>query len=447
MQKIVNLLICGATAVALASCSASGANPTTAPNVANLSSNVLQMNVGTANLFGDTPAAAVVGTNVAVTYRQPAGALNPGASAVLVSSPTLTLPHAIAGAAGTPDGFNATIAGGPAPSEIGTTSMTATPQMPNAANVTTFGTDGGAFGLGLEPFNYVGVAGKPATVVPYAVPLYDAIVAAGGTDPNAFVPGGGPPAFNVANNIAAVQGGFNAISEGLDVFALTPTIGTYALSVAIPGNSGTVTQSTTAAISSAALLPAFVSPVPVVSAAGGVTAAVVLPAGVTEAYIQLEDFGPTVKGGATCLGTTDPTTVTTTPTFYTVVIRASGTATFPAGTVCSAAQNAATTTTFDAAHPTDTPPAAPVDGDAFTVQAIGFDYPAYEASYTGIAGVGGLGVPNPSLTGLGATHQADVTVSSQGVFNQPAGGGLLNGAGGAALPAGAKRAGSSVIRR
>ncbi len=120
------------------------------------------MNVGTANLFGDTPAAAVVGTNVVVTYRQPTGALNPGASAVLVSTPTLTLPHAIAGVAGAPDTFNSTIAGGPAPGEIGTTSMTATTQSPTANNVTTFGNDGGAFGLGLEPFNYAAPIATPA---------------------------------------------------------------------------------------------------------------------------------------------------------------------------------------------------------------------------------------------------------------------------------------------
>ena len=442
MQKIANLLIAAATAVALASCSASGANPTTPPNVANVSANVLQMNVGTANLFGDTPAAAVAGTNVAVTYRQPTGALNPGASAVLVSTPTLTLPHALAGVAGTPDGFNATIAGGPAPSEIGTTSMTSTPQTPNAGAVTTFGTDGGAFGLGLEPFNYAGVSGAPANVFPYSVPLYDALVAGGGADANAFVPGGGPPAFNTANNQAAVLKGFNGISEGLDVFALAPTVGTYSLSVLVPGNNGAVTQTTTAAISSAALLPAFVAPVPVVSAAGGVTAPVVLPAGVTEAYIQLTDYGPTAVGASgndltSCVvaGSGSKTGNGGTPIYNTVVIRASGTATFPAGTVCTAAQN--TTANGGTAS----------DGDAFTVQAIGFDYGAYEASYTGIAGVGGLGVPNPSLAGAGATHQSDVTISSKRLYNQPAGGGLINGGGGAVLPASAKRVGSSVIRK
>src|SRR5580658_2526734 len=148
MNKTATFLATCAAAALLAGCASSGQNPISAPNVANLNSNVLQMNVGTANIFGLT-----TGINVAVTYRQPSGALNPGASATLVNSPTLTLPHAIAGTAGAADKFNATILTGPAAAEIGTTSMTATPQTPNAANVTTFGTDGGAFGLGLEPFN------------------------------------------------------------------------------------------------------------------------------------------------------------------------------------------------------------------------------------------------------------------------------------------------------
>ena len=447
MQKIATLLTTCAAALALAACSSQGgSNPVAPAHVATLTSNVLQMNVGTANLFGDTPGAAVTGTNVFVTYRQPSGALNPGASAVLVSTPTLTLPHAIAGVAGAPDGFNATIAGGPAPAEIGTTSMTATAQSPTAANVSTFGNDGGAFGLGLEPFNYAapigqaGVAGAPANVVPYAVPLYDAIVAGGGVDPNAFIPGGGPPAFNPANNQAAVLGGFNAISEGLDVFGLAPTVGAYTLSVLVPANSGAVTQSATASVTSAALLPAFTSPVPVVAANGSVTAVIALPAGVTEAYIQLTNYGPTAvdptSGNdlASCVGagTGSATGNGGTPMYNTVVIRASGTATFPAGTVCTAAQNSATTVNAGGAS----------DGDAFTVQAIGFDYGAYEASYTGIAGVGGLGNPAPTMAGSGASHQSDVTVSSQGLYNQPIGGGLLNGAGGAALPAGAKRVGA-----
>jgi hypothetical protein len=422
MNKTATFLATCAAAALLAGCASSGQNPISAPNVANLNANVLQMNVGTANIFGLS-----TGINVAVTYRQPSGALNPGASATLVNSPTLTVPHALAGAAGTPDGFNATILTGPAPAEIGTTSMTATPQTPNAANVTTFGTDGGAFGLGIEPFNYGGVSGIPDNVTPYAVPLYDALAGAGG-DPNQFIPGGGPPAFNIAGNTAATLKGFNAISEGLDVFEIAPATGTYTLSVAIPANTGTVTQSATATISSVAPLGVFAQPAPTVSGAGGATFPVVLPAGVTEAYIQVVDYGPTAFVGpapgaqaTSCVGAT-----ATAPLYYTIVVKASGTATLPAGSLCSAAQNTTASGTAS-------------DGDAFTVQAIGFDYGAYEASYPT-----SLGVTAPSLTGAGASHQADVTISTQGVYNQPAGGGVT---GGGVLPASVQRISAGTARR
>src|SRR5271168_3661577 len=155
MQKTATLLTTGAVALILAGCSASGTNPIAPSRVCNIGANVLQLNVGTANLFGDVPASAVAGTNVAVTYRQSAAAnCFAGNSGALVSSPTLTIPTALVGPAGAADGFGATIVTGPAAGEIGTTSMTALSQAPNVMGSATFGNDGGAFGLGLEPFNY-----------------------------------------------------------------------------------------------------------------------------------------------------------------------------------------------------------------------------------------------------------------------------------------------------
>jgi hypothetical protein len=422
MNRSVAFLTACTAALLLAGCSGSGTNPIAPSRVCNLAANVLQLNVGTANLFGDTPAAALVGTNVAATYRQSSSAnCTVGDSGTLVNSPTLTRPAAIAAPAGTKDGFLSTILGGPDASEVGKTSMTSTPQTPNASNTTTFGVSGGAFGLGLEPFNISNVTGKPDSVVPYPVPLYDPIVAAGGADVNAFTPGGGPPAFDISGNRAAVIAGFNAISEGLDVFAIAPAVGAYSLTVNVPANTGTVTATATATLTNATPLGAFAAPVPIVAATGGVTAPVALPAGVTEAYVQITDFGPTTAKATSCVGATAAA-----PVYYTVVIKASGTATFPGGTICTAAQNAVATN-------------GPSDGDAFTVQGIGFDYGAFEASYPS-----SLGVAAPSLTGSGASHQADVTISSQGVYNLPIGGGMINGVGGAVLPPGAKRVGGTA---
>ena len=109
-------------------------------------------------------------------------------------------------------------------------------------------------------------------------------------------------------------------------------------------------RAATATMSSAALLPAFVAPVPVVSAAGVATAPVALPAGVIEAYVTITDFGPTAKGATSCSSATAAA-----PNYYTVVLKASGTATFTGDAVCTAAQN---TTASGSAS----------DGDAFTVQ-------------------------------------------------------------------------------
>lgn len=438
MNKTAPILTAGIAAIILGGCSSSGSNPKAPSTVANISSSVLQMNVGTANLAG------TAGTNVAVTYRQAAGQTNPGASAVLVSSPTLTVPAALAGPAGAADSFNSTIATGPAAAEIGTTSMTSTSQLPNATAVTTFGNDGGAFGLGIEPFNYVapignaGVTGKPANVVPYPVPLYDKLGGSPangtGTNTNSFIPGGGPPAFDITGNVAATQAGFNGISEGLDVFAIPPAVGTYALSVAVPGNNGTVTATASAAISSIAPLPLFAPPAATLAASGALTLTYVLPAGVTEAYIQVTDFGPTVvqTGGASpALGTSCVGASLASPVYYTVEVTASGTSTLPAGSICNAAAN---TTATGAAS----------DGDAFTVQGVGFDYPAYEASYPN-----SLGKPSPTLTGSGASHQADVTISAATVYNVPAAAAVVvpGTAGFPVKPAGSARAGAAGTLR
>jgi hypothetical protein len=396
-------------ALGLAACSGSGTSPK-GVSTANVATNTLQLNVGTANIGG------VAGTNVVVTYRQPSGQ-----SGTLVNSPTLTFPTALAGPAGTADGFDSTIVTGPAAAEIGTTSATSTSQ--NATNATTFGVSGGAFGLGLEPFNY-GNLGTPDNVASYQVPLYDKLgyshtkaaqdAAAGSgpcasscpVDPNAFLPIGGLPAFDPSGNQAAVLAGVNGVSEGLDVFAVTPAVGTYGLAVANPGAAG---ASATAAMTSAALLPTITAPpVPAITANGATgggsdsaTFAYVQPPGAIEGYVQVTDFGPTTAKAASCLGAS-----TAKPIYYTVALTASGTATLPAGSLCSAADN--TTATKSAS-----------DGDAFTVQVIAFDYHAYEISYPN-----SLGVPAPSIVGAGASHQADVTISPQVVYNLPAGGGI-----------------------
>jgi hypothetical protein len=399
-----------AAILGLAACSGSGTSPGSV-TTANLNKNVLQFAVGTANIYGDlgTGGGAFTGLNVVATYRQPKGALNPGDSAVLVDSPTLTLPNKVTGTAGTADGYFSTIVSGPASTEIGTLSAGSTAQTGSTAS--TFGTSGGVFGLGLAPFNY-SEGGAPDAVAPYVTPLYDALAGTTAGDPNSFVPWGGPPAFDPAGDGTGVRdesvpSGTLGVPEGLDVFeSLTPAAGTYSLSVSVPANTGTTVQSATATLTPTKVLPAFAIPTPVLDGKGGATIPVTLPAGVTEAYVQVTDYGlpsTAAKGAVSCNGSS-----ASVPTYYTIVLDASGNAVLPdsdgpgpAPSLCTSALNTAANS-------------ATTDGDEFTVQLVGFDYPWYEASYPNSSG-------NPSPTIVGAAGQSDITISSAAGYTQPAG--------------------------
>jgi hypothetical protein len=227
-------------------------------------------------------------------------------------------------------------------------------------------------------------------------------------DVNQFIPGGGAPAFacpvSVPNcNTAANIGGFNGISEGLDVFQTgVPAAGTYTLAVAVPGNTGTVTATQNAGLTSTALLPPVSPAQPTVNAGTGAIS-FVLPAlavPITEAYIQVTDFGPTTVGGVSCVGATAAA-----PIYYTIEFTPATASpqVLPAGLVCTTTQNS-----------TATGGAGSSDGDEFSVQTVAFDYPAYEASYPK-----SLGVPAPSLVGAAASHQADITISTKQIWTQP----------------------------
>jgi len=379
-MKRLNSALGALLVLALTACSGSGTSPQT-PTQSNPAANVFQFAVGTANIFGDlSPLGNFKGLNVAVTYRQPANGLHPGDSGTAVNSPTLTLPAALGGPAGSggADGTN-TIESGPAPAELGTSAMTSTAQ--TSSNLTTFGTSGGAFGLGIEPFNFTG-GGVPFTYTPYVQPMYDSVSGGG----NSFTPWGGPPAFP---NIAGGGGPTNATAEGLDVFlGVGPTAGAYTLSISIPANTGTIVQTANATLNSTKLLPAISPAIPSLDGKGGGSFKVTLPAGVTEAYVQIQDLGPGA-GSTSCNGGGG---------FYlTLETTASGSVPLPdndgpggAPSICTMAQNGG----------------GAGAGDVFTVQTIGFDYPWFEASYPNSN-------LNPSPAIVGGAGQDDITISSQ----------------------------------
>ncbi len=430
------LLIAACVSTALAGCSTSGSSPQPVSAVNPLSGK-LQLAVGTANIFGDMPGAAATGLNVVTTFRQVSGQQSVGLSETLVNTPTLSGPLKLPAVAGTADDYGATIVNGVATSEIGGNAIKATPQQVAGATTipaTTFGVSNGVFSSGIEPFNTTTVGGagelpatQPVSYVPNVVPAYDPLAATMAGDPNAFVPFGGPPAFDPNGTGRGTRDGQGEPSsllgteEGLDVFqGVVPAVGAYTLSVVIPTSqtsNGTLTAPAT--LHTAALLPAIVPPSAVTTTgAGGLTLPVVLPAGVTEAYVQITDFGPTVTGAVSCNGSAPASAGN--PSYYTILATASGTYTLPAAigpvgvpsstapSICTAAQN----TTASVAAGSGFTGAS--DGDAFTVQLVGFDYPAFESS--------AVKAPNnPSPTITGANGQADITVSSATLFMQAAG--------------------------
>jgi hypothetical protein len=387
----------------LTACGGSGTSPKT-PTTQNLGQNVLQLSVGTANIYGDT-GAGFVGVNVATTYRQSRTQLSPGDSATAVNQPTLSGPFALTsqyciqnpcGGAGT--AFS-TIYQGPAPVEISGGQMTGTSQTGNTN--TTFGTAGGVSGLGLEPFNFNSEGGVPYSYVPYVLPAYDP---AG--DTNSMLPLGFPPAF------PSTAGGPNpAYSMGIDVFAqVTPVSGAYSLNAAVPISNGpTFSQTANATMTSTALLPNFVQQLPSLDSNddGGATIPVALPAGVIEAYVQIIDFGP--GGGLISCNGSDAA-----PTTYTLFVNASGPATLagnlgPGGkpSICSANLNT-------------TANGAPSPSDAFSVQLVGFDYHWYEASYPNSNG-------NPAPAISNGNGQSNITISGSYTYQALTGARILKG--------------------
>jgi hypothetical protein len=396
MKKTKAIITLGAIAFALSGCGASGGNPTT-PTQASVASNVLQFAVGTADYSGcGTPS-----LNVVTTYRQPAGSFAPGDSGTLVNTPTLTVPAAIPGPAGAAAAYDgtSTVLTGPATGEIGTDAITSTSQNPGSTTVTSLGQSGGVFALGIEPWNSTSngdftppganTAGTPFQVAPYPVPLYDAASGAG-LDPNIFVPWGGPPAFKYGGSPNSIVGsqsvpaGTAGVSEGIDVFeAVAPVVGNYQLSVVIPANTGTVTQTKSLALAAVTCIPQAATPAFVPDGAGGGTLAFVMPAGATEAFVAITDFGPDSAPG------------TTAPIYYTIEATASGTLTLPDNIAYGGAPSTAT-------------------GDDVVVQVVAFDYDAY-----GMSPLNSSGNPSPTITGAAGTD--DLSVSAATCTALPAG--------------------------
>lgn len=326
----------------------------------------LQFAVGTANIAG------AAGLNTVATLRKA-----DGSSAVLFSTPTIVGPAGfvvptLLGADGKPDGnvdAGTNTISGSAPQQLGTTPP-----------VTTFGSSGGVFGYGFQPDN--STTGGAASFSRYALPFYVA-------NASKLTYLAGPPSFPQTRN-GNYATGFAGWTLGFTDFAATPVAGAYALNVVIPTGfdaasnptSGTISASAT--LASTTLLPAFARPAFVPDGAGGGTATVTVPAGVTDAYVFVVD---TKAGTTDCFPGTQGR-----PVYYAIETRTAGVQalTLP-DTLGPTAPGFATTRSI-------------CSGDSYVVYAAGFDYDA-------------TGAAPPTSTAqlpaiVGANGQADVTTSA-----------------------------------
>ncbi len=427
------ILAIAAAGVLLSGCGGGGGNGSKGiPPVSSVNpvqTGTLELAVGTANFAG------VAGMNVVATYRQANGLSN-----VLVNTPSLTgpftLPAAaamgVAGAGATYDSYSTLPAGYGTLDANGTitgTSQLVQPGTPAAAsNVSTFGQSGGVFTNGLAPANSTN-QGVAYSNTPYGEPLFNTVLTAAQAA-NAFTPYGGPPAFDPNKDGMGLRDGLSSLAvvgipEGFTMFAgVTPSAGTYTLTVAVPtgfnGQTPTVSNvSTTATMTSTTLLPTLAAPTLTLDGNGGGT--VTIPAadftgGITEVYMQILDTGnggsvncqspnPAQPGNPGGLGADGSGGAV----YYTIIAKAAGTFTLPdtdgpntdtaGGTtnlkpsesICTAAANTAANG------------GTATQGDNYSIQLVGLDYDMYDATYPISTSA------SPTLAG--ATGQADITVS------------------------------------
>jgi hypothetical protein len=434
LQKTRSILAIAAAGVLLGGCSGGGNGSAGIPSISSVnptSTGKLQISVGTANIYG-----TATGLNVVTTYRQANGLSN-----VLVDTPTITGPFSLPASAAAGGGVDpySTLPAGPSVEEVaahGTISGTSqliplsTPVCDQTSpcsigggteqpNTSTFGQSGGVFVNGLSPGNSTN-QGVASSYTPYAEPMYD-------TTGATFTPFGGPPAFDPDGNGMGLRDGLNnlgagvlGIPEGFTLFenvGLTAT-GTYTLSVVVPtGFSGstptTATVTATATLGHLTTLPTITAPTLTLDGAGGGSFTIAaLPAGVTEEYVQVIDTG---GPGTTCQGVLGTTGVG--PVYYTFIVKAAGTVTIPdtdgPNTVTSGGPSAikASPSICTAAQNTAANGGTATAGDSYAVQAVGLDYPMYEATYPINK--------SQSPTIAGASGQSDITISALATGTSP----------------------------
>lgn len=380
-------------AALLAGCGLNGSSQIPGTTQANLNTNQLQLAVGTANIGED----GAVGLNVVATLRG-----SDGLSGALADTPTLTGPFTVP--AGTPGAYSSSKYGPNV--DAGKGQISGSPQVPrdNAGLInSTLGTFTGVFKNGLGPFNSDTTTTNIGAYYPgnpnasggngFVNSNYDfgsilaadssTFVSANGdpTQPLPFFSSNpfdyvlGPPAVPFFND-GTFPAAFAGYIPGFTVFELAPVAGAYNLSVKVDAqNAAPVTYTASASMASTAVLgPISVTFTP---SNGGGSGTVTVPAGVTETEVFVTDA--------------------TAGTYYTVgPLTGTGAVAFTlpgnlGPCVGSGCQNGS------GAKPSI------ASGDTWYAAAVGYDYPAFEASPPGNK------QQKPVITG--ANGQADLTMS------------------------------------
>jgi hypothetical protein len=346
-MKIQALKAVGCAAVILlAGCSTNQLGVT--PNIQfNPAQGQLFATVGTANIDGQA------GLNLVATFRSPNGL-----SAVPISNATISGPAGFAGPGGSAD-----------PGNSGATTI------PIGSQQNSFSLQSCLLGCNthLAGIDMYGV-GPPGNSAPNSAPnTYPAqpqfgdaggapeLTACGSTEIPFY---GGPPAYPSPGQNVGFPEGFYMMDLGV-----APPTGAYNVALSYAQNGGTTNVPVTANLGSSVLLPVIAAPTYASDGAGGGSGTVTVPAGVTEVMVNILDAGSSTAGPPACFPAT---------AYFTVLVKGAGVQNY-------------------------TLPAASIPvGENVVVQAIGFDYNAFE-----------LGPPTDMLQNPGLPAQADLTISGE----------------------------------
>jgi hypothetical protein len=315
--------------------------------------------VGTANIDGQA------GLNVVATFRSPNGL-----TAVPISNATISGPAGFAGLAGSND-----------PGAGATTIPIGSAQNSFSLQSCLLGCNTHLAGIDMYGVGPPGNSANNSAPNTYPAqpqfgdngtdPAVDACAPRGAppAPPGGEIPFyGGPPAYPNGGQNLGFPEGFYMMDLGV-----APPTGAYNVTLTYSQNGNTTNVPATANLASGALLPVIGAPTYVSDGAGGGSGTVTVPAGVTEVLVNILDAG-SAGGAPACFPAAG---------YFTVLIKGAGAQNFtlPAGSIAA--------------------------GENVVVQAIGFDYNAFE-----------LGPPTNLQQNPGLPAQADLTISGENVVTE-----------------------------